>query len=198
MDSLINDEGTKLLGQYIKQLDERNTNLEVTNLLGISIEKKFFPSNTNQINLELKGYKIVRNNQFSFVTVTSRNGGKISMGLLNGPDGIVSSTYIVFDVINKDILLPEFLLLWFKRAEFDRYARFHSWGSARETFNWDDMCNVKLPIPDIKVQESIVAIHNSLESRKRINAQLKDMSAQLSPILTKGASDNILRNMGAN
>ena len=196
MDSLIKTEGTKLLGNYIKQIDERNNNLEVKNLLGISIEKKFFPSNTNQNNLELKGFKIVRNNQFSFVTVTSRNGDKISIGLLDGMDGVVSSTYIVFDVIDKNILLPEFLLLWFKREEFDRYARFHSWGSARETFNWDDMYSVKLPVPDLEIQRSIVAIHHTLETRKRINEKLKGLITPLAPILMKGVVNHISQKTG--
>lgn len=191
MDSLMVTEESTVLGEYIQQSEEINTNLEVTNLLGISVDKRFFPSKSKQETLELSGYKIVRRRQFGFVTVTSRNGEKLSIALLEGPDGIVSSTYIVFGVIDENVLMPEFLFLWFKRPEFDRYARFHSWGSARETFGWVDMCEVKLPIPDIEVQKSIVAIHHTLESRKRINAKLKNIVTPLCPILIRGVINNL-------
>jgi type I restriction enzyme S subunit len=180
------------VGDYIQQSDERNNSLEVDNLLGISINKKFFPSKTNQTNLDISGYKIVHKGQFSFVTVTSRNGEKISIALLDNETGIVSATYIVFKVIDETELLPEFLLLWFKREDFDRYTRFHSWGSARETFNWEDMCEVRLPIPDIEVQKSIVAIHHVLELRKKINENLKKMSTSSCPVLMKGVVDTLM------
>lgn len=192
LDNLIAKEDGKVLGEYIRQSEEINSDLSVRNLLGISIDKEFFPSKTKQDTLELSGYKIVRRRQFGFVTVTSRNGDKLSIALLEGRDGIVSSTYVVFDVIDKDVLMPEFLLLWFKRPEFDRYARFHSWGSARETFRWTDMCEVKLPIPDLDTQKSIVAIHHTLETRKRINANLKGLVKPLSPILIRGVINHLL------
>jgi type I restriction enzyme S subunit len=191
METLVNTEGTKVLGSYIKQSEERNYSLEVTNLLGVSVEKRFFPSKTKQDNLEINSYKIVRKRQFGYVTVTSRNGEKISIALLEGRDGIVSSTYVVFDVIDKNVLLPEFLFLWFKRAEFDRYTRFNSWGSARETFDWADMCAVKLPVPDVEIQKSIVAMHHTLETRKRVNAKLKEMIVPLCPILMRGVINNL-------
>lgn len=191
IENLAKKNDLKKLGNYIEQSDERNNNLNVDNLLGISIYKKFFPSNTNQTNLVIDGYKIVRRGQFSFVTVTSRNGEKISIALLDDKPGIVSATYIVFKIIDETKLLPEFLLLWFKRLDFDRYARFHSWGSARETFNWEDMCDVKLPIPDIEIQKSIVSIHHVLESRKKINENLKNMITPICPVLIKGVVDNL-------
>lgn len=191
METLALKEGTKVLGDYIRQSDERNEKLKVTNLLGVSVDKNFFPSNTKQDDLDISTYKIVRKRQFGYVTVTSRNGEKLSIALLEQADGIVSSTYIVFDVVDKNILMPEFLFLWFKRKEFDRYARFHSWGSARETFDWADMCEVKIPIPDVEVQKSIVAIHHTLETRKRINERLKSVITPLCPILIKGVVDSI-------
>lgn len=191
MESLAKEKDLNTLGDYIKQCDERNSDLRVSNLLGLSINKKFFPSNTNQTDLDIRGCKVVHQGQFSFVTVTSRNGEKISVALLDDETGIVSSTYVVFKILDENILLPEFLLLWFKRSDFDRYARFHSWGSARETFNWEDMCSVKLPVPDIEVQRSIVAIHHALESRKRINGSLKNMITPLCPILMKGVTNNL-------
>ena len=191
IESLVATNKLKILGEYIRQSEEVNSFLTVSNLLGISVEKTFFPSKTKQDDLEISGYKIVKTRQFGFVTVTSRNGEKLSIALLKGPDGIVSSTYIVFDVIDKDVLMPEFLFLWFKRPEFDRYARFHSCGSARETFGWDNMCEVKLPIPDIEIQKSIVAVHHALESRKRINEKLKRIITSLCPILTRGVINRL-------
>ncbi len=186
IEDLAKKKDLKRLGDYIQQSEERNYSLEVENLLGISISKKFFPSKTNQTDLDVDGYKIVHKGQFSFVTVTSRNGEKISIALLDNETGIVSATYIVFKIIDETELLPEFLLLWFKREDFDKYARFHSWGSARETFNWEDMCEVKLPIPNIEIQKSIVAIHHVLESRKKLNTDLKNMITPLCPVLIKG------------
>lgn len=191
IEDLAKKKDLKRLGDYIQQSEERNNSLEVDNLLGISINKKFFPSKTNQTNLDVNGYKIVHRGQFSFVTVTSRNGEKISIALLNDETGIVSATYIVFKVIDETVLLPEFLLLWFKREDFDRYARFHSWGSARETFNWDDLCEVRLPIPNIEAQKSIVAIHHVLESRKKINENLKNIITSACPVLMKGVVDTL-------
>lgn len=191
MESLLQTENPKVLGAFIKQSEEYNSNYSIKNLLGVSVEKKFFPSKTKKRDIDFSNYKVVRKRQFGYVTVTSRNGDKISIALLEGPDGIVSSTYVVFDVIDKAVLMPEFLFLWFKRPEFDRYARFHSWGSARETFDWADMCNIKLPIPDIEIQKSIVAIHHTLETRKRLNNKLKNLITPLCPILIKGVVNQL-------
>ena len=190
IEDLIIKEPAKTLGTYIQQADERNTDLAITNLLGISVKKVFMPSKANQTGLNLSKYKVVRERQFAYVSVTSRNGGKISLALLDGEEGVVSSTYTVFEVKDTSVLLPEYLFLFFKRAEFDRYARFHSWGSARETFDWDDMCSVKLPIPDIKIQEAIVTIYHTLESRKRINEQLKASIKPICPVLMRGVVVN--------
>jgi type I restriction enzyme S subunit len=186
IEDLINKEPLKRLGKYIQQSDERNTDLETDNLLGISVNKIFIPTKSNKSRLDLSKYKIVRPRQFSYVSVTSRNGGKISIAILEGEPGLVSSTYTVFEVKDFDVLLPEYLYLYFKRTEFDRYARFISWGSARETFNWDDMCKIKMPIPSIEKQEAIVTIYQTLETRKRINEQLKESIKPLCPVLMKG------------
>ncbi len=191
IENLIKIEKPKLLGDYIQQSDERNFDLKIDNLLGISVRKKFIPSRSDKESLNLSGYKVVREKQFSYVTVTSRNGEKISIALLDGEPGLVSSTYQVFEVIDDTELLPEFLFLWFRRSEFDRYARFNSWGSARETFDWEEMCRVELPIPDIKVQEAIVTIYHTLETRKKINEQLKDTIQPLCPILMRGVINEL-------
>ena len=191
LEDLIKKEEPKTLGEYIQQSDERNTILETDNLLGISVNKIFIPTKSKKELLDLSKYKIVRPRQFGYVSVTSRNGEKISIAILDGEAGLVSSTYTVFEVKDSKELLPEYLYLFFQRTEFDRYARFNSWGSARETFDWEEMYNVKLPIPDIKIQEAIVTIYHTLEARKRINEQLKESIKPLCPILMKGVVDSL-------
>lgn len=191
IENLIKTEKPRVLGEYIEQSDERNNDLQIDNLVGISVNKVFMETKSNKEQLDLSNYKIVRPREFGYVSVTSRNGEKISIALLDGEAGLVSSTYSVFRVKDISKLLPEYLFLFFKRPEFDRYARFHSFGSARETFDWADMCNVKLPIPNIKVQEAIVTIYHTLETRKRINEQLKNTIKPLCPVLMKGVVENL-------
>jgi len=191
LEDLIKTEAPKTLGDYIQQSDERNTNLEIDNLLGISVNKIFIPTKSKKERLDLSNYKVVRSRQFGYVSVTSRNGEKISIAILDGEAGLVSSTYIVFEVKDAKELLPEYLYLFFQRTKFDRYARFNSWGSARETFDWAEMCNVKLPIPDIKIQEAIVTIYHTLETRKRINEQLKSSIKPLCPVLMRGVVEEM-------
>jgi type I restriction enzyme S subunit len=191
IENLIKSEQPKVLGEYIEQSDERNNDLKIDNLIGISVNKVFMETRSNKEQLELSNYKIVRPREFGYVSVTSRNGEKISIAILDGEPGLVSSTYTVFRVKDTSVLLPEYLFLFFKRSEFDRYARFHSWGSARETFDWADICNVKLPIPDIKVQEAIVTIYHTLETRKRINEHLKNTIKPLCPVLMRGVVESM-------
>lgn len=192
IENLIKTEKPKILGDYIEQSEERNTDSRVDNLIGISVNKAFMATKSVKERLDLSNYKVVRPREFGYVSVTSRNGEKISIALLDGETGLVSSTYTVFRVRNPAVLLPEYLFLFFKRQEFDRYARFHSWGSARETFDWEDMCNVKLPIPDIKVQEAIVTIYHTLETRKRINEKLKNTIKPLCLVLMRGVVESFL------
>ncbi len=163
----------KRLGDYIQQVNVRNTALEVDTLLGVSITKKLIPSIANTIGTDMSVYKIIERQQFAYGTVTSRNGDKISIALADEHDqALVSQIYVVFEVIDKDELLPEYLMMWFSRPEFDRYARYHSHGSTRETFDWDDMCEVQLPIPSIDKQRAIVAEYQSIENKIAINNQI--------------------------
>lgn len=163
----------KRLGDYIRQVDIRNRDLAVNNLLGLSNTKEFIPSIANTIGTDLGGYKIVTPRQFSYVPVTSRNGDKITVALYSGEKPcIVSQAYIVFEVINFSELLPEYLMMWFRRSEFDRYARFKSHGSARESFDWDEMCEVMLPVPTIEEQQKIVAEYQAIELRIENNRRL--------------------------
>ena len=163
----------KRLGDFIRPIDVRNRDLMVANLLGLSIEKKFIPSIANTIGTDMSVYKIVTPRQFAYVPVTSRNGEKITVALYEGEEpAIISQAYTVFEIIDHDALLPEYLMMWFRRPEFDRYARFHSHGSAREVFDWDELSDVMLPIPTIDRQREIVAEYETLTNRIRLNEQM--------------------------
>ncbi len=163
----------KRLGDYIREVDVRNKDLKVTNLLGVSINKSFIPSIANLIGADMSVYKIVVKNQFVYISDTSRRGDKIAIALLDKySNAIVSQAYTVFEIIDEEKLLPEYLMMWFKRPEFDRYARFHSHGSAREVFDWSEMCDVLLPIPSIEQQREIVSEYETISKRIKLNEQI--------------------------
>ena len=166
----------KILGNYIQLVDKRNKDLSIANLLGVSIEKRFIPSIANIVGTDLSNYKVVRTRQFAYGPVTSRNGEKISIAYLDGEDCIISSSYTVFEVVKKEELDPEYLMLWFSRPEFDRYARYKSHGSVREIFDWNELCMVELPVPNIEEQRNIVkaykVITDRIELKKKINNNL--------------------------
>ena len=164
----------KVLGNYIRLIDKRNRDLSITNLLGVSIEKRFIPSIANIIGTDLSSYKVVRTGQFAYGPVTSRNGEKISIAYLDGEDCIISSSYTVFEVVDKDALDPEYLMLWFSRPEFDRYARYKSHGSVREIFDWDELCMVELPILDIEEQRNVVKAYKTITDRIDLKKQIND------------------------
>ena len=163
----------KRLGDYIREVDVRNRDLEVTKLLGVSISKEFMPSIANTIGTDMSSYKVVEPRQFVYIADTSRRGDKIAIALLEEDDKIiVSSIYTVFEVKDKQELLPEYLMMWFRRREFDRYARFKSHGSAREIFSWEEMCDVELPVPSIEQQQKVVSEYKTVTRRIRINEQI--------------------------
>src|SRR5690554_4031685 len=163
----------KKLGDYIQQVNIRNKDLEVETLLGVSNTKNLIPSIANTIGTDMSKYKILEKRQFAYGTVTSRNGDRLSIGFLTEYEkALVSQIYIVFEVIDETKLLPEYLMMWFSRPEFDRYARFHSHGSTRETFDWEDMCEVELPIPSIEKQREIVAQYQAVANKIKVNEQI--------------------------
>ena len=163
----------KRLGDYIRQVDVRNRDLAVERLLGLSVNKQFIPSIANTIGTDMSNYKVVAPSQFVYIADTSRRGDKIAIALLGGQGkAIVSAIYTVFEITNEMELLPEYLMMWFRRPEFDRYARFKSHGSAREIFEWDEMCNVLLPVPPIEEQRKIVAEYLAIEQRIESNRRL--------------------------
>ena len=183
----------KRLGDYIREVNVRNRDLKVTNLLGVSISKEFMPSIANTIGTDMSTYKIVGRRQFAYGPVTSRNGDKVSIALLGDYDNaIISQAYTVFEVIDHEQLLPEYLMMWFRHPEFDRYARFHSHGSAREIFDWDELCNVMLPVPSITRQREIVSEYETLTNRICLNEQvIQNLEATAQALYRKTFVDNI-------
>lgn len=164
----------KCLGDYIQIVDNRNKDLKITNLLGVSIEKRFIPSIANIVGTDLSNYKIVRTGQFAYGPVTSRNGEKISIAYLSDNDCIISSSYTVFEVVDKETLNPEYLMLWFSRPEFDRYARYRSHGSVREIFDWTELCMVELPVPPMEEQLKIVKAYKTITDRIELKKQINN------------------------
>lgn len=162
------------LGDFVQPVDVRNTDLSVTRLLGLSINKCFIESIANTIGTDFRPYKIVKKGQFAYGPVTSRNGEKITIALLEEPECIISSSYAVFEITDTSKLLPEYLMLWFSRPEFDRYARFKSHGSVREIFDWDEMCRVELPVPPLNEQQKIVDTYNAITNRIRIKQKINE------------------------
>ena len=184
------------LGNYISLCDSKNDKLEygINSVRGISIEKKFIDTKANMEGVSLKPYSVVKPNEFAYVTVTSRNGDKISLARNSSNEAyICSSSYIVFKINKPEELLPEYLSMLFERDEFDRYSRFNSWGSARETFDWEEMCNVRIPLPHIEIQRDIVNIFEACNERKGINEKLKTQIKDICPILIKGSIEDALK-----
>lgn len=182
------------IGKYIELSESTNENLEygIDSVRGISIDKKFIETKANMEGVSLKPYLLIHPNEFAYVTVTSRNGGKISLALNDSEDTyICSSSYVVFKSKDIEKMLPQYLMLFFTRTEFDRYARFNSWGSARETFDWDEMCNVEIPIPDISVQKAIAEMYMVYVTRTKINEQLKTQIKDICPILIRGSLEEV-------
>ena len=187
----LKSENEKLeIGKFIEMCDERNSEgiYTLKNLRGVSIEKKFIDTKADMAGVSLAPYIVVKPDFFVFVPVTSRNGEKITLAINDSKDTyIVSSAYTVFKVQDTNKLLPEYLFMFFNRPEFDRYARFNSWGSAREVFTMDDMNDVEIPIPDISVQREIVNIHKCYIERQRIAEALKEQLKKICPVLIRGS-----------
>ena len=178
-------EGYRLLGDFVRQVDVRNTDGKEENLLGVSVQKMFIPSIANTVGTDFTKYKVVKRGQFTYIPDTSRRGDKIGIALLTDYDeGLVSNIYTVFEVKDENELLPEYLMLWFRRPEFDRYARFKSHGSVREIMDWDEMCKVELPVPSIDKQRSIVKAYQTITERIELKRRINDnLAAQCSCVM---------------
>lgn len=181
------------IGPFLEQKNKRNSDNKNKNVMGLSTLKDFRIPQSRVNKEELSNYKIVQPKEFAFVPTTD-TWKVFAFGLNNfGKKIVVSPIYEVFRIKDESMLLPEYLSMWFKRKEFDRYVRFHSWGSARENFTWYDLRDVKIPIPPLSVQQSIVNIYKVLQTRRKINEQLKEQVKSICPILIKGSLEETER-----
>ena len=163
----------KPIGNYIQSVDRRNSDLQDLPLIGLSISKEFIPSIANTIGTDMSNYRVIERNNFAYCGVTSRNGEKITIALFNDYDkALISQAYTPFKIIDTDKLLPDYLMMWFRRPEFDRYARFHSHGSVREIFDWQELCETLIPVPSIATQRAIVTQYNAVQNRINQNNAL--------------------------
>jgi type I restriction enzyme S subunit len=163
----------KRLGDYIALVDERNVDLKVTTLLGLSISKQFIPSVANTIGTDMKNYKIIRKNQFACSVMQVRRDGKMPVALLRDFDeAIISQAYPVFEIVDTTLLLPEYLMMWFSRSEFDRQATFHAVGGVRGSLEWEDFLDFEIPIPSLETQQEIVDEYHTITKRIDLNEQL--------------------------
>src|SRR5690606_2406510 len=163
----------KKIGDVIQLVDVRNKDLSITHLVGLTINKKFIPSVANTIGTDMSNYKSIRKNQFACSTMQVRRDKKMPVALLKGfAVAIISQSYPVFEVIDENEILPEYLMLWFTRSEFDREACFHAVGGVRGSLEWEDFCNMELPIPSIEKQREIVAQYQAVENKIKVNEQI--------------------------
>ena len=176
------------IGRYLTPCEQRNDiGLSVNFVRGLSVSKQVITTKANMDGVSLTSYKLFPPKAIAYVADTSRRGDKMSLGFNDSQDTyLVSSISTVFKT-DENCLLPEYLMLFFCRDEFDRYARFHSWGSARETFDWDEMCSVEIPVPDVTIQQDIVDIVKAYNTRKGIAETLKNQIQNICPILIKGS-----------
>ena len=179
----------KRIGDYIEECDDRNWGLQygVDDVIGVSNQKDFISTKADMSGVPLGNYKIIKKGMFVFNVNTARMGDKFAIALCDSGEHIVSSIYGVFSSKDVNVLLPEYLMLFFKRPEFDRYVRFNSWGSAREVFTMDDIKEVLIPIPSLSIQQEIVNIYQCYIERQRIAEKLKEQLNNLCPILIKGS-----------
>lgn len=163
----------KPIGNYIRLVDERNKGLKQTNLLGVSISKQFIPSVANIIGTDMENYKIISKNQFACSTMQVRRDKKMPVALyLENEPSIISQAYPIFEIVNTEELLPEYLMMWFTRSEFDREACFNAVGGVRGSLEWEDFCDMKLPIPSTEKQLEIVREYHTIKKCISLNNQL--------------------------
>ena len=175
------------IGKYLKEVDEKNKDLTITITQGVDVNMQFIPAKREAEDKE--NTRIVRTGQFAFNKVVKSNGTKLPIALRKGPDCIISGSYQVFEVSDKEHLMPEYLMLWMSRSETQRYCGFNGWGSTRDVFPFDELKKLVFPIPNLKIQKCIVDIYKAYETRKEINEQLKAQIKDICPILIKGSID---------
>jgi type I restriction enzyme S subunit len=182
------------LGDYIELTDNKNTDMQfdLSDVRGISIKKIFIPTKADMDGVPLTSYKIVKPLQFCYVTITSRNGEKITIALNDSDQTyICSSSYIAFRVKDSNKLLPYYLYMYFNRPEFDRFSRFNSWGSAREAFGWEDMCDIEIDIPSLEVQQKVVEVYLAMVANQKVYEKGLDDLKQTSEAYIESLRRNI-------
>ena len=160
------------LGDYIREVNVRNSELKVTKLVGLTIDKAFIPSVANVIGTDLSNYKVIRKEQFACSLMQVSRDGKMPVAMFEEDEAIMSPAYPMFEVVDKTELLPQYLMMWFSRKEFDREASFYAVGGVRGSLTWEDFCNLRLPIPSISRQREIVEEYETLSRRIRLNEQM--------------------------
>ena len=160
------------LGDYIREVNVRNSELKVTKLVGLTIDKAFIPSVANVIGTDLSNYKVIRKEQFACSLMQVSRDGKMPVAMFEEDEAIMSPAYPMFEVVDKTELLPQYLMMWFSRKEFDREASFYAVGGVRGSLTWEDFCNLRLPIPSIARQREIVEEYETLSRHIRLNEQM--------------------------
>ncbi len=192
MDTLKSDYSRNRIGDYFENVDNRNADNEVSCLLGINVLKEFMPSKANVSQTDLSKYKIIKKGEFAYSAMQVGRDETVRVALYtNEMPAIISPAYLTFRVVENSDVIPEFFMIWFRRPEFNRYGWFLSDSSVRASLDWERFSDVKIPIPSLEVQESIVAIHHTLETRKRLNTELKEQLQNLCPILMRGVVEKL-------
>lgn len=182
----------KRLGDYIREVNVRNKDLEATKLVGLTIDKAFIPSVANVIGTDLSNYKVIRKEQFACSLMQVSRDGKMPVAMFEEDEAIMSPAYPMFEVIDKTVLMPQYLMMWFSRSEFDREASYYAVGGVRGSLTWEDFCNMKLPIPSITRQREIVSEYETLTNRIRLNNQMiQHLEATAQALYRKTFVENI-------
>lgn len=182
----------KRLGNFIREVNVRNRELKVTKLVGLTIDKTFIPSVANVIGTDLSTYKIIRKEQFACSLMQVSRDGKMPIAMFTEDEAIMSPAYPIFEIINKNVLLPQYLMMWLTRSEFDREASYYAVGGVRGSLTWEDFCNLRLPVPTIERQHEIVTEYETLSNRIRLNEQvIKKLEETAQALYRKMFVDNI-------
>jgi len=182
----------KRLGDYIREVNVRNRELKVTKLVGLTIDKAFIPSVANVIGTDLSNYKVIQKEQFACSLMQVSRDEKMPVAMFEENEAIMSPAYPMFEVIDKTALMPQYLMMWFSRSEFDREASYYAVGGVRGSLTWEDFCNMQLPIPSITRQREIVEEYETLTNRIRLNNQMiQHLEATAQALYRKTFVDNI-------
>ena len=182
----------KRLGNYIREVNVRNRELKVTELVGLTIDKAFIPSVANVIGTDLSNYKVIQKEQFACSLMQVSRDGKMPIAMFEEDEAIMSPAYPMFEVVDKTMLMPQYLMMWFSRSEFDREASYYAVGGVRGSLTWEDFCNMQLPIPSITRQREIVSEYETLTNRIRLNNQMiQHLEATAQALYRKMFVDNI-------